>query len=194
MSDADALGMFDAVESPPSRSSKDVSTSDRRVSLAELQSSRVPIEWYEALAIVQELCRTMLDVGDERAPSVLERAHVFIAASGAVSTTAPGARDRRTPVQGFGELLRTILPEDIFPVPLRLVVSQAVSTPPLYPSLKEFSQAIEYFERPNRTELIRGVYQRWTMMPAQSAATVPVAPRIEPRKSVESRRVRVLAR
>lgn len=41
----------------PSESFKDTLI-PRSVSLAELQSSGVPIEWYEAIAIVQDLCRS----------------------------------------------------------------------------------------------------------------------------------------
>ena len=63
-------------------------------------------------------------------------------------------------IRRIGELLRTSLAESAFPVQLRLVITQACSTPPFYASIAELSSALEYFERPDRTGLIRAVYER----------------------------------
>ena len=71
-------------------------------------------------------------------------------------------------VRRVGELLQMSLADSAFPVPLRLVMMQSVATPPFYASLAELASALEYFERPDRTGLIRAVYER-----AQTYAPMP---------------------
>ena len=176
--------MVDALDLFPSESSKEPLIPAQGVSLAGLQSSRVPIDWYEAIAIVQDLCRAIVESGDEVGPAALGGGQVFIDSSGKVSSTGRGPKDARTCVQQLGELLRATLPEGQFPTPLRLVVSQAVSAPPFYSSIREFSEALAYFERPNRTALIQSVYERGKTTQARSAApAVPRTPQMEVRES-----------
>jgi len=176
--------MSDPLDSFSSESSWDAPIPAQSVSLAELQSSRVPIEWHEAIAIIQELCGAILESGDQVGPAALGAGQVLIDSSGKVSSTARGPKDARTCVQQLGELLRATLPEGQFPTQLRLVVSQAISAPPLYSSIREFSQALAYFERPNRTAIIQAVYERSKTRPAHpAAAAVQGTPRTKMRES-----------
>jgi len=175
--------MLDSLNSLPSEPSTDAPVPAQSVSLVQLQSSGVRIDWYEAVAIIQELGRAILESGDEGGPAALAAAQVIITSSGKVSSTASGRKDAQRCVQQVGELLQAILPEAQFPTTLRLVISQAVSTPPLYSSIREFSKALEYFERPNRTAMIQAVYQRWKTTPVQSvAAAMRVTPAAEAQK------------
>ena len=85
-------------------------------------------------------------------------------------------------IRQIGELLRTSLAESAFPVPLRLVITQACSTPPSYASIAELSSALEYFERPDRPGLIRAVYERAQGYQPVSAAVTQDTPEPEAEK------------
>ena len=86
--------------------------------------------------------------------------HVFIDPAGSVRLAQNAGEKGEPAIRQIGELLRTSLAESAFPVPLRLVITQASSTPPFYASIAELSSALEYFERPDRPGLIRAVYER----------------------------------
>ncbi len=144
-----------------------------RASLADLKSRRVALEWHEALAIIGEACQM---IGDGPVP---ERglSGVSIHAGGAVSCATGNRTDEAAAVNVLAHLLRALLPEAGYPTPLRLIVSQAASSPPVYPNASAFAAALQYYERPSRAEWIDGVYRRWLAAPAQhqaEAAAVPV--------------------
>ena len=68
---------------------------------------------------------------------------------------------RRSRVAGiFGDLL-----PDFHRFTFRVVLPEATSIPPGYAS-RELSQALEPFERPNRVQIVQGVYQRWQAIAA----------------------------
>src|SRR5947207_8016119 len=90
-------------------------------SLAQIAESGIPITWYEALAIVQQICRTLLDQPGE--PSV-DRAGIFIQSSGDLTIQSSGAAQGEA-VQWIGELLRSWLADSPYPGTLRLAVAQA---------------------------------------------------------------------
>ena len=135
-------------------------TGNPAISLADLKSRRVPVEWFEAVAIVQELCRALLEsrVDPEQDRSAAKG--VFIDPAGSVRIAQHAGEPGEPAIRQVGELLRTSLAESAFPVPLRLVITQASSTPPFYASIAELSNALEYFERPDRAGLVRAVYER----------------------------------
>ncbi len=130
------------------------------ISLADLKSRRVPVEWFEAVAIVQALCRVLLESGVDPEKTSLGSKDVFIDSDGSVRFAQNAGEKGEPAIRQIGELLRTSLAESTFPVPLRLVITQASSTPPFYASIAELSNALEYFERPDRPGLIRAVYER----------------------------------
>ena len=129
------------------------------ISIAELQANAIPLEWYEAVAMTQALCETLARWGDHAARVRIEADGVFINAAGEVnlaggkrSSGSPSAK----PVEQVAELLRSLLADKAIPTPLRLALTQAsVSN-----SLEEWSKSVAYYERPNRTDLIKGVYER----------------------------------
>lgn len=130
------------------------------IALAELKSRRVPVEWFEAVAIVQEVCGALLGSRVDADKTSLGPKAVFIDPAGGVRIAPNAGEKGELALRQIGELLRTSLAESAFPVPLRLVITQACSTPPFYASIAELSGALEYFERPGRTSLIRSVYER----------------------------------
>jgi hypothetical protein len=164
------------------------------VSLSGLKASNVLIEWHEAVAIIQELCRGLIDSKTELEANDLNLDNVRIDIAGNVIAPTE-IQDGPSAVRQAGELLRSVLPDD-FPVPLRLALSQSSSTPPFYASLKSFSQALEYFERPNRPAIIQGVYRRWderVLEKAKPEKSIP-EPEREPKASAPRGASRALPR
>lgn len=133
------------------------------VSLAALKAANHVLEWYEGVAIVQELCLALCDPRAEAGSRDLDDTSVTIDMSGHVVTTARRLHGGSEGVRELAELLRGMLSDDV-PVPLRLALSQAHSSPPFYASLSEFSRALEYFERPNRGAIIQAAYRRWEQL------------------------------
>jgi hypothetical protein len=147
------------------------------VSLEVLLSRKVEIQWYEAVAIVLALCRAVQRADDPaHVPGLRE---IEIDEEGRVSML-PGGRSSEHVVTRLGRILYTILPERSVPPPLRIVVSHAASPAPLYQSVDEFSEALQYFERPGAVDLIRQVYVRWSTMPVEATEPLPDVPLWEP--------------
>jgi hypothetical protein len=133
---------------------------DAGISLADLQSRRVPLDWFEAVAIVQESCRVLLESRVDPDKASLRPKNVSIDSAGSVRITQNAGEKGEPAMRQIGELLRTSLAASPFPVQLRLVITQACSTVPVYASIAALSSALEYFERPDRPGLIRAVYER----------------------------------
>jgi hypothetical protein len=151
------------------------------ISLSDLTSRRTPVEWFEGIAVIQELCRHLLESGAGADGASVAPEDVVIDASGRVSAGLHGGSEDDSVVRQVGELLHLILADSGFPVPLRLVITQSTSTPPFYASIAEVSSALEYFERPDRPGLVRAVYERAQKLPA-APATGEVADRAEQKK------------
>ena len=142
------LSILEAPNAPPAT----------EISIAQISSGGMALHWYEAVAIVQELCQT---IGDRREHPTLDWSKVFVQSSGDITLRSPGSSHTDASVRALGELLRTWLADAPGPMPLGLVVAQATSAPPFYRSAAELSEALSHYERPNRLELIRNVYERW---------------------------------
>jgi hypothetical protein len=153
------------------------------ISLADLKARRVPVQWFESVAVIQELCRALLEPGVDAGKAALGPKDVFIEPGGTVRFALNAAGSGDAAVRQIGELLRLSLADSAFPVPLRLVITQSASTPPSYASIAELSSAIEYFERPDRPGLVRAVYERAQSHPV-SDAVADAAPEPEKEKPV----------
>jgi hypothetical protein len=129
---------------------------DLLVSIADLVSRDLPVHWSEALAIVGELC-TVLTASSPSEAAVPDAEDVFITSAGAV-VLRQGAR-RKHDTTGLGHILHVVLDASSTPTPVRLFVSMAISSN-RYASVNAFAEALAYYERPGRTELIRAVHER----------------------------------
>ena len=134
------------------------------VRLDEIFRRQPAIGWHEGVSVVQAICRALPDAanGDARFPLPSE---VAISAEGTVSllcrpTGLPG-------VTAAGRLLGEMLDADV-PSRLRQIHGDAVKAAPTFESVKDFSAALAYFERPDAQTLIEQLYLR--------AAHVDVAP------------------
>ena len=145
------------------------------VTLAQVLDRQAALQWHEALAIVLELGDVLQRSGRLATPGIAELASVAITPAGTVQVL-PGGREGRRPVTDFVHILRALLPADQ-PVQLRLMLSTAGSDAGEYATIEQLLAALRYYERPGRTEIIRGVY-------ARAHATPPLTHREEPARDV----------
>jgi hypothetical protein len=143
------------------------------VDLGTLVDKGTPLTWYEAVAIVQELCGVLLGTRRAGPAPDLEPGDVAITAEGRVEVrggTAPGL----PAVAQVAHMLLILLGEaKTLPVQLRLLALQDLSPAPTNTTLSEWSGRLAAFERPERQRIIRGVYERCMETPARDAGTLP---------------------
>jgi hypothetical protein len=146
------------------------------MSIAELLASSISIEWYEAVAVSQAICDRLRQSVNDSGSVRIGPSQVFIDESGNVHLAAAPAKGGRRALDEVADLLRSMLPADAIPTPLRLALSQTAMTP----SVEEWAKTIAYYERPNRVELIQALYLRANDPSSRASApaihTVPVPP------------------
>ncbi len=152
----------------------------KRISLADVVSRQTPLAWFESVAIVQELCEAVLTRGPADDPRVPELKHIALTPEGGVELLGGGPADH-SPVQRASLVLLALTPETQLPVQLRLLALEEVLPTPRLGSLKDLHTELEFFERPDRRDVVRGVYERMRNASASAAADgVVPAPLLEP--------------
>src|SRR5204863_9976883 len=92
-----------------------------------------------------------------------------------------GATTTAEPVRRFGQLLQATLGHTEMPVQLRLVIVQATAPAPAFGSIREFDEALAYFERPGRDTILEALYARAAAAaPIPSAAPTPTLDAVAP--------------
>ena len=137
------------------------------VSLDDLVSRDIAIEWDEAVAVVEELC-SVVTAGAKESP-IPGLGGILITASGGVRLSAVGGEPG---ANAAGRTLNALLSSTSVPVPLRLFVTQSTA-PETYGSVREFAAALAYFSKPGRADLIRALYQRGASGLAASLSESP---------------------
>jgi hypothetical protein len=132
--------------STPSRSA---SNSASRVSIADLRASGLALEWYEAAAIVQGLCRAINESHGPVTNTELALNNVFVDPEGTISIG-----DRPDPADALPQVRKLLC--EMLP---RTEVARAKILPDS--SLPEFSRALEAYERADRAGVIKDVRGRW---------------------------------
>lgn len=129
--------------------------------LADILGRDASFEWFEAVAVVREVGERVIDSAAGRRVPELDQ--VELSADGTVTLT--GASKADDPVRRLGQLLQACLVQSDPPVQLRLTVAQATSPEPPFASVRELMTALEYFERPDRAAVLRGLFERVRMAP-----------------------------
>ena len=129
--------------------------STNQIRLDELLARQVDVQWYEGVAIVQAVCHQLLaqGVSNGEFPAATQigiRTDGTVRVLGAMPTQA---------VQAAAHLLAGMLSDDV-PVRLRLVVSQATGESSTIESLRELSETLKYFERPDSELIVRNLLER----------------------------------
>jgi len=151
----------------------------RLVSLDEVVSRGITVHWDEAVAVIEDLCELLVSNGKELPVPALQ--DVLIGAGGVVTFRHPG-RGEKGPVEA-GRALHTLLSTAEIPVALRLFVTQATA-PETHASIREFAEALSYFGKPTRQELVRAIYDRCVAVAGVAAApTPPSLPRVRDPKA-----------
>jgi hypothetical protein len=127
--------------------------------LRDLLSRGAGLEWFEAVAIVQALCKRLLDGAPASGVRVPDLHEIVLTADGKIDVTGDGPAGQ-SPVFRIGQLLLALVAGQPMPVPLRLVALTAVSPSPRYNSVQELTTALDFYERPDRTAILQAVYER----------------------------------
>jgi hypothetical protein len=126
------------------------------ISLAHVLALSVPVHWTESVAVVEELCLVLTAAGGD--PIIVPDAQdVLITVQGTVIVRrgAPGTMD----VEGIGRVLNALLDPVTTPIPLRLFVAHSIGSEK-YRSVSAYGEALAYYARPDRQELIQALYRR----------------------------------
>jgi hypothetical protein len=155
--------------------------------LHDLLARPTELEWFEAVAVVQALCKRLLDATPATGTRVPDLHEIILHADGTIEAAGEGPPDQ-SPVFRVGQLLMALVAGKPMPVPLRLLALTAVSPAPPYTSVGELTTALDYYERPDRTAIIRAVYERFEKLPAtsQPAAAIEELPAAPPPQPVAS--------
>jgi hypothetical protein len=148
--------------------------------LSDVLHSNVAFHWHEAVAIVRQL-------GDQLTHGLsLEPQGSIPGADGIELESTGRLRARLDPVgtvpavRGFGYLLHLLLADTGAPVRLRLIVSQAVSEVPTFPSVERLMWELAGFERPRRLETLKQLYERAAAVRRTRLAPAAFGPDIHP--------------
>ncbi len=124
--------------------------------LSDVLGRNVVIEWFEAVALSRAVSERVSE--QYAGESVPDLHQIELSADGDIPMS--GATETREPVRRLGQLLQAALSQSDPPVQLRLIVAQATAPVPTFGSVQEFSDALGYFERPDRSGVLRRLYAR----------------------------------
>ena len=146
-------------------------SSDGPVTVASLLERRVALSWQECVALVLEVAEVFERSGKRSVP----RYESLALTPGGAVEFLPGRTQSGHAVSALARTLNSLLPPDR-PTQLRLLGSTAGPDASAYESVAEFVEALKYFERPGRRNVLSGIHER--------ALTAPVrAENDEPRPS-----------
>ena len=146
------------------------------LSLDDIVASGITLEWYEAVALVEQICRTLSSRG--AAPGGFPNgSSVTLTPEGDVGVVA--VFRELEPATSAARMLSDLLTGEV-PVRLRLAVSQAIEAEPDAAAFTSFADTLTYFARPDGRTLLREVHRRastasdW-FAAAETAAPAPAA-------------------
>jgi hypothetical protein len=149
---------IDASGDAPASDGPHRDTSTTIVTVGEILDRRVPLEWYESVAIVAGLCSRLAESGATMMPAA---ADIVLSAGGSVDVTSHVAGHS---LVALPRLLHELLSVTTPPTPLRLLVLHTISTEG-DKSPKAFGTALAYYERPGREGWIESARQRFLQAP-----------------------------
>ncbi len=128
------------------------------ITLADLRARDALPVWQEAVAIVQALLDTTM--AERRSASRLpDVTHIGLEEDGAVVLLPQGSIPEH-PVRHLAAVLGVLIESIPAPPPLLDFVNRNLADPPEHATAEDFSRALKYFERPERSEDIRHVVER----------------------------------
>jgi hypothetical protein len=159
---SDPVVMPQAAAAPPEPAVTPDAPAPVRLSLplSYLLHSNVEFQWHEAVAIVRQLADQLTHgLSLEPQGSLPDVDGIELEPTGRLlARLDPGGT---VPVvRGLGFLLHILLADTGAPARLRLIVSQAVSEAPTFPSVERLMWELAGFERPLRLHTLKQLYER----------------------------------
>ncbi len=129
--------------------------SNEPVTVAYLLERQVALSWQEAVAIALETA----EMAERSGRGTVPRDQNIELKSGGTLEFLRGRVETGAPVSSVAVMLNALLPKDR-PTKLRLLVSTAGPGSETYKSLGEFVEALKYFERPGRRQVLAELHRR----------------------------------
>jgi hypothetical protein len=126
------------------------------VSFAEVRRPELALHWHEAVAIVAEVAAMLRSRGHTRVPALDT---IILDADGTLRFLDEG-RQSAAPGQQLGDMLDALLSPVPCPLELRRLVDDTKADPPGHATLEGFADALSFFERPGRPDLLKGLATR----------------------------------
>ena len=140
--------------------------SDGPVTVALLVERQVALDWQEAVAVVLEVGEVFERSGKSGMP---RHQSLVLTPSGTVEFLRGRTRSGDA-AAALALTLSVLLPEDR-PTQLRLLVSTTGQGAAAHKSVGEFIEALKYFERPGRRNLLSGVHHRALETPVPTTSS-----------------------
>jgi hypothetical protein len=126
------------------------------VSIAEVRRPELALHWHEAVAIVAEVAALLRSRGRTRVPALDT---IILDIDGTLRFLDEG-RQSTAPGQQLGAMLDLLLSSVPCPAELRRLVDDTKTDPPGHATLDAFADALSFFERPGRADLLTGLAER----------------------------------
>jgi hypothetical protein len=140
------------------------------IGLDDLLARDVSVQWFEGVALVQALCRQLSAASGS--DGVFPGASQIRLLSDGTVTFEGAAATRSAPAAGH--LLARMLSDDA-PVRLRLLVTQATAEDSASGTLRELSESLAYFERPNSESILSALHARAIAAPSARRQEIEIA-------------------
>ena len=133
------------------------------LTLSDVLGRNISVEWHEGVALVRGVAERLLE-SSSGVPVVPELHQVQISAAGRIDVI--GGTMSSEAVRRLGQLLQATLGHSEPPVQLRLIIAQATAPTPAFASIREYDEALAYFERPGRSAVLQALHARAAAAPA----------------------------
>lgn len=150
----------------------------RRVTLADIVGRKMPVAWFESVALTQEVIAAAQLAAGSQETRVPELKHIAVLPDGMIELLADGPA-WHSAVHRIGLLLLALTPEDDLPLQLRLLVLDEVAPTPRLAQLADLQRELGFYERPDRRAIIRDVFGRFASLADADAQPAVPAPLLE---------------
>jgi TonB family protein len=126
------------------------------VTATELARPEFALHWHEAVAVVAETAAMLLA---RRMSGVPDLASIVLTPDGTLHLLDEGPPSP-APGQRLGGMLDVLLSWSACPPELRRLADESLADPPAFATIEAFADALAFFERPGRSELLAAVAAR----------------------------------
>jgi outer membrane biosynthesis protein TonB len=136
------------------------------ISISDLRRAAVSLQWHEAVGVIAELAGTMQASGLAHVP---DPRSIVLAADGTLLVSG-GSTLEGLPSSDLAGLLEALLSSVSHPPELGRFVAGNLGDAPAHATIEAFAEALAFFERPGRRELLTAIAERATEIEGQVRA------------------------